>query len=377
MNTLSTDIAIIGAGVIGLAIASKLALKSDDVVILERNASFGQEASSRNSEVIHAGMNYPPGTLKASLCVEGKNLLYEICSKNSIPFKKTGKLIVALGQDELPALEKISEQGRKNGVMDLEIWDAIRIKKMEPEVNAFAALYSPSTGIIDSHKLMEYFIVHAKNNGALISFNSDVINIEREGRSYKILVRNGEETFVLTSRIVINCAGLDSDIIAKMAGLNVEKSNYGLHYCKGQYFRLSSLKGRCLNRLVYPAPRPKAAGLGIHATLDLGGGLRLGPDDEYLKTREKNYTVDISKKHDFYSSVKQFLPFIEENDLLPDIAGIRPKLQGPDEDFRDFVIKEESGNGLPNLINLIGIESPGLTASAAIAESVKGIYDAI
>jgi L-2-hydroxyglutarate oxidase LhgO len=375
MNTFNADITIIGAGVIGLAIASEVAEAGKDIIVLERHNSFGQETSSRNSEVLHAGMNYPPGTLKAELCVKGKQLLYEICEKNNIPYKKTGKLIIASEERDLPLLDQLLQQGAQNGVSDLEMWDAARIKRIAPNIRAFAALYSPSTGIVDSHKLMGYFFNSASGKGALISFGSDVTKIAREGSIYELEVKNFEENIVVRSRIVINCAGLDSDTIASLAGLDTGKLRYTLHYCKGQYFRASNSTSSSLNMLVYPAPRPKAAGLGIHATLDLGGGLRFGPDDEYLKTREKNYDVDESRKRDFYLSVNEFLPFIKEENLSPDTAGIRPKLQGPQEDFRDFIIKDEKENGFPNFIDLIGIESPGLTASAAIAKYTKQVIN--
>ena len=179
----------------------------------------------------------------------------------------------------------------------------------------------------------------------------------------------------ISSHLFINCAGLDSDLMAAGAGLDIKKCGYCLHYCKGQYFRVSAKKASLVKRLVYPVPRPKGAGLGIHATVDLGAGLRLGPDDEYLKTREKNYEVDLTKRHAFFESVHRFLPFIEEQDLSADTSGIRPKLQGPGDDFRDFVIKEESDNGLPNFIDLIGIESPGFTASLAIARYVNKLIE--
>jgi L-2-hydroxyglutarate oxidase LhgO len=375
MNTYSTDITIIGAGVIGLAISREIASKGGNVIVLERNTTFGQETSSRNSEVIHSGLYYPPQTLKAALCVEGKHLIYEICAKNNIPYKKIGKLIIAVREQEISLLDQLEEQGRKNGVLDLERWGASRIREKEPEVHAVAALYSPSTGIIDSHKLMEFFLGSAKDNGVLVSYNSNVEAIEKEGTAYALTVKNLEETTLLISQIVINCAGLDADDIANKAGFDVEKLGYRLHYCKGQYFRVSSIKERGVKKLIYPAPKPKAAGLGIHVTPDMGGSLRLGPDDEYLKSRKRDYSVSISKKRDFYSSVKKFMPFLDEDDLSCDTAGIRPKLQGPGADFRDFIIQEESGNGFPGFINLIGIESPGLTASAAIAKYVKKLIN--
>jgi L-2-hydroxyglutarate oxidase LhgO len=298
-------------------------------------------------------------------------MLYEICAKNNIPCKRIGKLVIAVREEEIPLLDQLEEQGRKNGVLDLERLGASQILEKEPFVCAVAALYSPSTGIIDSHKLMEFFLKDAKDKRALVSYNSQVMAIEKKDTAYVLTVKNFEETMLLKSRIVVNCAGLNSDDIASKAGFNIEKLGYRLHYCKGQYFRVSSNRERSIKRLVYPVPKPKSAGLGIHVTPDMCGSLRLGPNDEYLKSREMDYSVSDSKKHEFYTSVKEFVPLLGENELSCDTAGIRPKLQGPGDGFRDFVIQEESRNGFPGFINLIGIESPGLTASVAIAKYVK------
>jgi L-2-hydroxyglutarate oxidase LhgO len=365
---------IIGAGVIGLAIARQLSLNTKNLVVLEKNKSFGQETSSRNSEVIHAGMYYPTGTQKAKMCVEGRHLLYELCKKNNIPHKKIGKIIVATEKEEIPALEALFELGKKNGVEDLQIIEQKTLKEMEPNVVGIAALYSHQTGIVDSHKLMQYFYDTAKDNGAIVVFNSEVTAIEKIKDGYLITINNNGDTDCLKTRAVINCAGLDSDNIADMAGIDIKKNKYQLYYCKGQYFRVNASKAKQINRLVYPVPKPKSAGLGIHATLDLSGGMRLGPDDEYLKDRNKDYTVNNSRLGDFYSSAKKFMPFIDKDDLSVDISGIRPKLQEPGGPFRDFAIQEESEKGFPNFINLIGIESPGLTASCSIANYVSGLF---
>jgi L-2-hydroxyglutarate oxidase LhgO len=242
---------------------------------------------------------------------------------------------------------------------------------MEPNISGITALYSSETGIIDSHRLMQYFFDSAKDKGAMVSFNSEVTSIEKAARGYEVLVRNGNEALTLRTRVVINCAGLDSDEIAKIAGVDTKKNKYNLKYCKGQYFRVDSNKSRLVDRLIYPVPKPKSGGLGIHSTLDLAGSMRLGPDDFYQKDRSKDYSVDKSKKYEFYNSAKKFLPFIEEDNLTEDTSGIRPKLQGEGEDFRDFVIKDELESGLAGFINLIGIESPGLTAAPAIARYVN------
>ena len=367
------DIVIVGAGIIGLAIAKEIAVRELNLVVLERNSSFGQETSSRNSEVIHSGIYYPSGSLKANACVEGKNLMYETCRKNNIPFKKIGKLIVATDKDELSFLEGLLAQGRDNGVEDLSIIDKNELGEVEPHVSALYGLYSSSTGIVDSHRLMQYLLGVAEENGAVVAYNSEVVNIEKLHDGYKVSVKNNNDMLVLKTRVLINSAGIDADIIAAMAGIDVENAGYRLHFCKGRYFRVNSAKSSLIHRLIYPVPKPKRGGLGIHATLDLGGALRLGPDDEYLEKREKDYSIDNSGRHIFYESVNKFLPFIEENDLTADMAGIRPKLQGPRDDFRDFVIQEEADKGFAGFINLIGIESPGLTASLAIGRYVRGI----
>jgi len=365
------NIVIIGAGVIGLAIAAELSKKCKGIVLLERQNSFGQETSSRNSEVIHAGVYYPKDTLKAKMCVEGRALLYEMCRKNNIPFKKIGKLIVASEKDEIPALEELFQRGKNNGVDDLQLIDTNELRKMEPNVAGVAALYSPSTGIIDSHRLMQYFLDTAQSSGATVSYGSEVIDIKKCVYGYAVTVKNDNETLLLNVKVIINSAGLDSDRIAEMAGIDVDRVKYRLHYCKGQYFRANGSKSHLIKRLIYPVPRPKSAGLGVHATLDLSGSLRLGPDEKYLNNRTKDYFVDDSQKDNFFRAASRLLPFVNKADLCADAAGIRPKLQGEGEDFRDFVIREETEKGLAGFIDLIGIESPGLTASPAIAKFVR------
>lgn len=368
----NTDIAIIGAGVVGLSIAAALCKKFKNIVVLEKNQAFGRETSSRNSEVIHGGMYYPAGSLKARMCVEGRRLLYDICNKNNIAHRKIGKLIVATDREELAILNKILSMGNENGVEGLELVTRKELQALEPNVEGIEALHSPETGIIDSHQLMAYFFEKARDNGAVIVLNSEVTSIEKIGDGYNLSVNNNNEVLILKARVVINCAGLDSDAVAGSVGIDTEKSGYKLRYCKGIYFRVNDAGSKLIKRLVYPVPKPKGGGLGIHATPDLRGGMRLGPDDEYLHNRIKDYSVDNSKRNDFFVSAAKFMPFLKEDDLYPDSSGIRPKL-GDRGDFRDFIIKNESGSGFPGFINLIGIESPGLTASAAIGDYVKNM----
>jgi len=363
--SIEVDIAIIGAGVVGLAIADELAEQGKSVFVFERNSTFGQETSSRNSEVIHAGLYYPEDSLKAKLCVEGNRLLYELCEKNNIPHKKLGKIILAANEREIPKLEDIYQQAERNGVTDLELLSQADIKRLEPNVKGRAGVLSPSTGIIDTHSLMQFFHKKAAEHGVDFLFETEVVGLDRAGDGWKVSVRDWEGISELATRVVINCAGLHSEEVARLAG--IDRDDYALHYCKGDYFGLSSKWRNAIDHLVYPTP--EQAGLGIHATLSLDGMIRLGPDARYVDSIE--YKVDISQKRAFYESAKKFLPALEPDDLTPDFAGVRPKLQGPNDGFRDFVIRHEDEDGFSGLINLIGIESPGLTACLAISRYVR------
>lgn len=364
----NADITIIGAGVVGLAIAAEVAGENRDVYVLEKNDTFGQETSSRNSEIIHAGIYYPKGTLKARLCVEGNHLLYKLCEKYGIPCARTGKLILAAGEKELAEIHHLLEQGKRNDAEGLRLLSRKQLKGMEPNVEGTTALFSPSTGIIDSHALMRYFIAMATRSGAKFAYRTDVTGIEKRADGYRVSIEDSEGTSSLDTAILINSAGLQSDRIAALAGIDIDRAGYRLHYCKGEYFSAGNGKNRLVKRLIFPVPPPGVTGVGIHVTFDLNGRMRLGPSIEYVDSIE--YAVDPGHKPLFYDSVKSFLPFIEYDDLEPEMAGIRPKLQAPGEPIRDFVIREESDKDLPGFINLIGIESPGLTASPAIAEYV-------
>lgn len=360
------SITIIGAGVVGLAIAAELSRKHSDIVLLEKELSFGQGTSSRNSEIIHAGIYYPKDSLKAKLCVEGKYLLYDFCEKNRIPFKKLGKIIAAADDSEVVQLQELEQKAKANGIDDLVWLTKMQVEELEPAVNAVSALYSSSTGIIDSHSLMKCLEQKAKDKGALIAYASKVTGIKKKDAGYIVDV-NGEEA--LETEILINSAGLFSDGIAAMVGIDIEKNHYKLYYCKGEYFSYG--KPSFLKHLVYPVPEAEIKSLGIHAVIDLAGGLKFGPSAEYVDAID--YNVNSANRARFAAAVKSLFPQVEEDDLSPDQAGIRPKLQGPGEEFRDFIIKEESDLGLPGLINLIGIESPGLTACLAIGRDVSFI----
>ena len=363
----SLNITVIGAGAVGLAIAEELSAKYKRVLLVEKNDGFGQETSSRNSEVIHAGIYYPHGFLKASLCTEGNRLLYDLCRERNIPHKRIGKLIVAVNDEECERLENIKKHAEGNSVSDLTLLGKKQTLTLEPEVSAKAAIYSPSTGIIDSHSLMRSFCIKAEMNGAVIALRSKVTAIHAKDGIYEVETNGGEYRF--HTRVIINSAGLYSDSIAAMAGIDVDRHGYRLKYCKGNYFSASPAPK--LNHLVYPVPPVNTESLGIHATLDMSNRIKFGPDSQY--TDEIEYGIDEGRRESFYQSIMNYLPGIKPEYLHPDTCGIRPKLQGPGEAYRDFIIKDERGIGYPGLINLIGIESPGLTSCVAIAHYVKSL----
>jgi L-2-hydroxyglutarate oxidase LhgO len=311
-------------------------------------------------------MYYPEGSLKATLCVAGGQMLYDIAARNNMLHKKIGKLIVAVKPEEIADIERLHVNGRKNGLNYLSIVSKHKIAQMEPNIQACAALYSPETGIINIHELMNYYLAHALNKKASIVYHTKVVQIEKEAGGYRIFTHTVKgESFEFSSAVVINAAGLESDTIANMLG-----GNYKLHYCQGNYCSISGVKQGIVQRLIYPVPDKNHIGLGIHLTIDLNGRLKLGPDTTYIP-RVEDYTVETEKALHFYQSARKFLPFLKQENVQPDMAGIRPKLQGPNDDFRDFVIKEDA----PGFINLVGIESPGLTASPAIARYVKNILE--
>ena len=367
------DITIIGAGVVGLAIAAEVSSESRRVYVLERNENFGLETSSRNSQVIHSGIYYPQGSLKAMACVTGKAMLYEICERHGIPHRKLGKLIVAMDDEEVKQLEILQEKGRRNGVNDLRMLNRHEIAKLEPNVKAVAALLSPSTGIIDVHALMKYYMARAKEKGSSIVYRSNVTGIDRRNGEYTVSVEDCNGGFRFNTKVLINSAGLNSDKIAKLAGIDIDRCNYRLHYCKGQYFRINHDRYRPVNRLIYPVPLTKGSGLGIHTTPTFDGVILLGPSSHYINSIE--YSVDERLRDAFYESVSRFLPFVQYDSLQPEMAGIRPTLQGAGDGFRDFEIRDEWDKDLPGFINLIGIESPGLTSSPAIAKYVRGLAE--
>lgn len=364
------DVTIIGAGVIGLAVSYLLSKSNKNIVVIEKNYSFGQETSSRNSEVIHAGLYYEPGSLKAETCVKGSKFLYELCENNDIPYRKLGKLVSAVNNEEIERIKQIFNSASNCGVENLSFFEEKEIKKFNPDISAKLAIFSPETGIIDSHRLMDFFHKKSEQSGVIFAFLSEAVGIRKQNSVYEITIKESSgNKFIYQAKKVINCAGLNSDKIAQMVGIDIDKFQYRLHYCKGQYFRVANPKKFSIHHLIYPPPTKVS--LGIHLTPDLSGGLRLGPDDRYVA--EIEYSVNDADKVKFYESVRSFLPKLKMTDLIPDTAGVRPKLQSANDSFRDFIIREESAKNLPGFINLIGIESPGLTACMAIAEKVKDL----
>jgi L-2-hydroxyglutarate oxidase LhgO len=365
---MDAEITIIGAGVIGLAIAEKISGKYSNIFIIEKHPTFGQETSSRSSEVIHAGIYYPRESLKAKLCVEGKSLLYDYCRKYEIPVNNCGKLIVATSQEEISVIEGIRKNSAINGV-DLEIMEQAQIATLEPNIFALKALYSPTTGIVDTHSLMKRMETNFLNQGGQIVYGSEVKGIRKIENGYEISLLDADmKDYSFTSALVVNSAGLTSDNISEMAGMKDE--SLSINFCKGEYFRVNPPKNRLINRLIYPVPHTNMEGIGIHVTIDMGGGVKLGPDVTYLESKVYDYHVDASKQEAFWRSARKFLPFLEYDDIAPEMAGIRPKTQKKGEPIHDFYIKEESGRGNPGFINLIGMESPGMTSCLAIANYV-------
>ena len=296
---MDTEITIIGAGVIGLAIAEQVSGEHKNVFLIEKHLSFGQETSSRNSEVIHAGIYYTRNSLKAKLCVEGKWLLYDYCKKYEVPYRNCGKLIVATSEKEIDIIEGIRQTAIRNGVNDLVMFGKEQIAELEPNIFAVKAIYSPSTGIVDSHALMKQYETNAINNGCQIVYGSEVTGIKQIQNGYKIeLLDADKEKYIFTTRILINSAGLTSDKISEMAG--IKDDNLKILFCKGEYFRINPPKNKLINRLVYPVPHQNMEGIGIHVTIDMGGGVKLGPDVKYLESNVYDYKLTASKQEAFF-----------------------------------------------------------------------------
>ncbi len=360
---------------IGLAVAAELSgrYESAMIALVEKHGSFGLETSSRNSEVIHAGIYYPAGSLKARLCVEGKEMLYEFCRRYRIPHRQIGKLVVANNPEEITSLESLLRQAVSNGVTDLVELDQAQVSQLEPQIKARQALFSPSTGIINSFALMNRLEQVALQNGVLIAYCHSLQSIEKINGDggYRLQLTNPDfSTDEIETGCLVNCAGLYADPVAALAGIDIDQAGYRQYPCKGEYFSLPPARSGLVDHLVYPPPLPELAGLGIHLTKTLDNRLRLGPNAVYTGNLD-DCSVNPENAANFYQSAVTFMPFLTLEDLEPEMAGIRPKLSGPGGPFRDFMIREESARNLPGIINLIGIESPGLTACLSIARLVS------
>ncbi len=365
------DIVIIGAGVVGLSVAAHTAGKDRSVLLLERHDSFGRETSSRSSEVIHASIYYPPGSLKARLCAEGNDLMVDLCRRHGIPYKNTGKLVVAVTDEEASRLPGLLAAARASGAKGVKIIDGEAAGRLDPNVSCVAALHCPTSGIVDSHALMQHFRAVALEGGAVEAYGVEVRTLDRRHGGYLVGVREpAGEVFEVEARVVVNCAGLGSGEVSAMAGIDIDQAHYRIFFRKGIYFRVTRGLAHLPSMLVYPVP-PADATVGIHTCPDLAGGMRLGPHDEWSDRVE--YSVDESLGNHFYEACKPFLPSLQRDHLQPDTAGIQAKRFGPGEPSRDFVITDEADRGLPGFINLVGIESPGLTASPAIGKLVAGL----
>ncbi|MBB5400318.1 NAD(P)/FAD-dependent oxidoreductase [Paraburkholderia youngii] len=354
---------VIGAGVIGLATARALAARGREVIVLEAADAIGVGTSSRNSEVIHAGIYYPRGSLKATLCVRGREMLYDYCAERNVPHSRCGKLLVATSRNQIPQLESIMAKGRDNGVLDLMRITGDQAQALEPALECVEAVFSPQTGIVDSHQYMLALQGDAERDGAVYAFHAPVDAIEAHNGRFTIAVGGAAPT-TISAACVINSAGLHANALArKIRGLD-PRHVPPLYFARGNYF---SISGRApFSRLIYPMPNE--AGLGVHLTLDLGGQARFGPDVEWVDAI--NYDVDPRRAESFYAAIRAYWPALPDNALQPAYAGIRPKLSGPGEPAADFVIQGPAAHGVRGLVNLFGIESPGLTASLPIAQRV-------
>ena len=357
------DCVVIGAGVVGLAVARALALQGREVMVLEAADAIGTGTSSRNSEVIHAGIYYPQGSLKASLCVAGKELLYAYCAERGIGHSRCGKLIVATSEAQVAQLQGITAKAAANGVHDLVLLSREQARALEPQLECVAAVHSPSTGIVDSHALMLALQGDLENAGGIVVLNTPLAHAECAQDAINLIAKDGTE---LQAKTVVNAAGLQAQTLARrfvgLAAQFVPPS----HYAKGSYFTLS---GRSpFARLIYPVP--EAAGLGVHLTIDLGGQAKFGPDVQWVSSPD-DLVVDPARGEAFYAEVRKYWPALQDGALTPGYAGLRPKIQAPDEPAKDFLIQGPAEHGVPGLVNLFGIESPGLTSALAIGDYVS------
>ena len=358
----TVDCVVVGAGVVGLAVARALALRGREVMVLEAADAIGTGTSSRNSEVIHAGLYYPTGSLKARLCVAGRDMLYAYCAERGVPHRRCGKLLVATSPAQLTSLESIRARAEVNGVRDLQWLTREEARALEPALECVAALHSPSTGIVDSHALMLALQGDLEHAGGLVALNSPLAQAGRAQAAIDLVAQDGTR---LRANTVVNAAGLHAPALAaRFDGLGPAHVPQA-HYAKGSYFTLTGKAP--FSRLIYPVP--EAAGLGVHLTLDLGGQAKFGPDVQWVDSPD-DLPVDPARGDAFYAEVRKYWPALRDGALAPGYAGIRPKIHGASAPAADFVIQGPAVHGVPGLVNLFGIESPGLTSALAIAEHV-------
>ena len=367
--TEQVECVVLGAGVVGLAAARALAMRGREVVVLEAGGAVGTGTSSRNSEVVHAGLHYPEGSLKARFCVAGRRALYAYCAERGIPHARTGKLIVAATPDEAPALEAIRARAEAAGVDDLASIGGNEARRLEPHLACAAALLSPSTGIVDSHALMLSYRGDLEAAGGAVALNAPLLSGAVRPGGFALEV-GGAEPMRLDCEVLVNAAGLHAPDLARRISGIPPASVPPSYLCKGSYY---ALQGRApFSRLIYPVPEP--GGLGVHLTLDLGGQARFGPDVEWIE--REDYDVDPRRAAGFYAAIRRYWPGLPDGALMPGYAGIRPKISGPGEPAADFMVSGPTAHGVPGLVNLFGIESPGLTAALALGDYVAELADA-
>lgn len=370
MEQFEVECLVVGAGVVGLAVARALAMKGKEVWLLDRESQVGMQTSSRNSEVIHAGIYYPQGSLKAKLCVQGRHLLYDYCDRNAIPYRRCGKLIVAKDVSQLDDLKRIQQHAIANGVEDLEFLCQEEVLAMEPDLEVVGALFSPSTGIIDSHSYMQQLQADFERFGGQVVLNTELVakEIDETGIIFELKGQNTQ----LKASSCVNSAGLSAIQLFKNIVTFPQQYLPEAHFAKGSYFAYSAKTP--FTHLIYPVP--VSGGLGVHLTIDMAGAAKFGPDVEWLTESEVpeggefDYVVDPNKSNDFVTAISQYWPNVDSKKLVTDYSGMRPKVSGPDEPAGDFIIQGVDEHGIDGLVNLFGIESPGLTSSLAIAEEV-------
>ena len=368
------DCVVIGAGVVGLAVAREMALQGRETILLERESSFGTVSSARNSEVIHAGIYYPKDSLKAKLCVEGNRMLYEYCRSHQVATQPYGKLIVATDPNQIDDLQALLYKAQNNGVLDIKMISGIEAKQLEPQLNCVAAMLSATTGIVDSHGLMLSLLGGFEDAGGMVAYQSPLINskpISENAKDGFELEIGGSDGMKIQTKLLINCAGMSAPAVAQRIESLSKEQIPKAYFAKGNYFSLSGKSP--FKHLIYPIPEP--GGLGVHLTLDMGGQAKFGPDVEWLEINEEeqiDYTVNPARCDGFYEAVRRYWPGLKDQSLQPDYSGVRAKIVAPNAPAGDFCFNTPKDHGLEGLFNLYGFESPGLTSSLAIAKHLEG-----